>query len=88
MLHIREGATVEFSDMATVAVPDGRIYSPFQRDSYVARVVLEGDGTVIVVLPKHAKARRPEGSWVNDVVKAAGTVVSNYGNAVVVMEDE
>lgn len=86
MLHVREGATVEFSDMACVVGANG-VYSPFQRDSYVAKAVLEGDGTVIVVLPKHAKARRPEGGWVDDVLKAAERAVVD-GQNILVMGDE
>ncbi len=85
MLHVRPGATVEFSEYALLLDDEGRLYSPFQRDSYSARVVLEGDGTVFVVLPKHARHRRPESQWVSDVIQSADL---RGDTDVVVMPDE
>ena len=76
-----DGETVEFSAEASVEV-DGQWYTGFQRDSYTARVHIEGD-YVIVVLPERAARQRPD-VWVTKVVEAARKAKAQ-GTSVVVL---
>lgn len=81
------GVEVSFSDSApimsapnNIVAPNAKSWSPFERDSYSARVVFpdeEGDlppRTVCVALPTGAK-QRPPAAWVQEVVEFANALL-------------
>lgn len=67
--HLHNDAVVEFSEEAGVLVGN-KWYSPFERNSYTARVTFEDGRVVIVVLPLNAREKR-QSPWVNEVVNVA-----------------
>lgn len=78
------GVVVEFSDTASITsapdnivTPDAKAWSPFQRNSYSARVTFpsEEEGLpprrVGVALPAGARGIKPPGEWIEEVVAFA-----------------
>lgn len=57
-VHMRPGASVEFSETACMQASTGGVYSAFVRNSYIARVVFtEDDRVVCVSLPRNSRLR-------------------------------
>lgn len=68
----RDGTQIEWSEVASVSV-GGKVYNPFQRNSYSARVTYPDGDVVMAVLPTNAR-RTPLDSWVHLVLDAAGNI--------------
>lgn len=79
----RDGTQIEWSEVASVSVGD-KVYNPFQRNSYSARVTYPDGAVVVVALPWNAR-RTPTDDWVPVVLHEAGYVKSDKPVALVIL---
>ena len=67
---------MEFSDEAGVVDLKGEFYNAFHRNSYIARIVKDGETQSVVVLPPNARVARPIEDWTHQIAFAAGSAAA------------